>query len=111
MSALNVSLFLLLFLVFYTFVANGKKFKSEKGCVGCGKKWQNDVDFKTTGIFSEEELNECFGRRVTDGDLCCGCCREVRRWRESGKKSKVSYLTFGTSNSEYICFKISPKCL
>ena len=88
MSALNLSLFLLLFLVFCTFVKSEKKLKSEKGCVGCGKKWQN-VEFKTTGLFAKEELDECFDRRVSGGDLCSGCCREVRRWRESGKKSKV----------------------
>ena len=90
MSLKFVRFFVLFVFSVLPFVFNIKIFKSDCGCAGCGKIWQRDVNFKKTNNFSVDELRSCFGREISQGDLCSSCFRDVYRWRESGKVSLVS---------------------
>ena len=87
---MSLKFFILFVFSALPFLFNIKIFKSDCGCAGCGKIWQPDVNFKKTNNFSVDVLRSCFGREISQGDLCSSCFWDVYQWRESWKVSLVS---------------------
>ena len=85
---MNVRVLAWFFVLFILYFCAARPARSKKGCQGCGKRTQKR-EFSATEKFSDEALENTFGRKLERGDLCCGCVRAAYRWQTTKKVMKV----------------------